>query len=73
MKAYKSPLKCELFLNCATDYSIAEHRKPVTLERARALYEAGAVDNCNLGFQRLAEFGFDIEKVKAYYKAARRG
>lgn len=24
MKAYKSPLKCELFLNCATDYSIVD-------------------------------------------------
>lgn len=55
----------ELYLNCASDWSIQDEKgKRYTLEAARKLHEGGKVENCNLGFARLASNGFDLEATR---------
>ncbi len=68
MKRDKSPLKQALFLNSSGDYTITDNNgNTVTVDRAKTLYEAGALDDWNLAFQRLANNGFDIESTRKQY------
>jgi hypothetical protein len=65
-----------LFLNSGSDYSIRDGAgKTYTPTEAKALWEAGAVEDCNAAFSRLVGLDFDIEAVKRLFaemKAARR-
>ncbi len=59
----------ELYLNCASDYSIRDETgKKYTPAEAKQLCESGNVSNHNLGFQRLIQFDFDIDAVKKHYQ-----
>ncbi len=63
-----------LYLNCASDFSIVdEDGKVYTPEQARALWEAGAVRNFNLGFARLVARDFDIEAVRQFFASTHAG
>ena len=66
----KNP-KVDLFLNASTDYSIVdEHGAKYTIEEARDVVERGDLGDCNLSFRRLADFDFDLGRVRAYYAQA---
>lgn len=63
----------ELFVNSASDYSIVDGAgRPVTIAAAREHWDAGRVSNHNLAFGRLANLGFDIEKLKQHYRTGGR-
>lgn len=58
----------ELFCQSGSDYSIVDlNRKVWSIEDARHAYETGRVKNYNLAFKRLADLGWDVEKLKAHY------
>lgn len=58
----------ELFCLSGSDYSIKDHRgRSYTVEEAKLLYNSGRVVNYNFALKRLADMGWDIEKLKAHY------
>ena len=44
--------------------------KPISVEQAKLAYMNGQVEDCNIAFNRLAEHGWDMEAVEAYYREA---
>ena len=64
------PTKLNMFVNSTTDFTIQDDMGTVyTPEEARKLWEAQAIDDWNLAFDRLArDYNFDIEALKAFYK-----
>ena len=44
-----------------------ENHKIYIPEEARMLVETGKVEDCNLSFQRLMQYDFNLEKVKNFY------
>jgi hypothetical protein len=61
---------CELFLDGWT-FKIKDGRgRAVTPERARKLWEAGRVSNCNLAMRRLATgANWDFDELRRQYHA----
>jgi hypothetical protein len=58
----------DLYLESATDYAIRDQEgREWTPAEAEAAWKAGKVEDCNIAFQRLANMGFDVDKVKQYY------
>ena len=43
----------------------------VELKEAKRIWSDGDVSDCNLTFQRLASYDFDIDKLLAFYKEQR--
>jgi hypothetical protein len=45
-----------------------EHGNIIPLEKAQELCAAGQVEDCNLSFQRLANYDFNWEKLDEFYR-----
>jgi hypothetical protein len=60
-------MKTALYLN-STNYEIVDQNgKVLTIEEAKNLWENTKIENHNLAFSRLVQFGFDLAAVKSYY------
>ena len=66
----------ELFVDGSADLStfkiFDEHKREISIEKARGLWLSGRLQNWNLSFQRLAQFGFNIDSLRNYYREQRR-
>ena len=57
----------DLYLDCDDFRIIDEQGKEYTIDQAKALVAKGKMTNCNLSFQRLMSFDFDLEATKEFY------
>ena len=60
----------ELYLRSASDFKIEDENGNIyTLGQAREIIENKKLPiRCNIAFQRLVNYNFDIKKVKQFYK-----
>ena len=57
-----------LHLDCIT-FKISDGKgREVSLDNAKAFWLDGKVEDCNQGFQRLANMDFNIKKLDEFYK-----
>jgi len=46
-----------------------EGGKDITIDQARTAYEAGEVEDSNIAFLRLVDYGWDMEAVEQSYRS----
>lgn len=57
-----------LYLNAMDGYTITDaENKSYTLKEAKEIVLAGKLNDCNLSFQRLINYDFDLDEVKIFY------
>ena len=58
-----------LYLRSASDFKIIDQGNNVmSARRAKEIIASGKCKNMNLALERLISFGWDIKKLKNYYK-----
>ena len=50
------------------DFSIEDDKgKKLTIDEAKQLVADDKIEDCNIGFQRLVNYDWDIEQLKQFY------
>lgn len=45
-----------------------DNGKKITIEKTRELFNTGQIEDCNLSFQRLANYDFNWNKLDKFYQ-----